>query len=46
VADVIFLPGIVAPAALRYAPLLRQLDGVDAILKDLGVYAADEPPSG
>ena len=41
---VIFLPGIVAPAAVRYAPLLEQLDGVDAVLKDLEVYAGEEPP--
>ena len=42
--DVILLPGIVAPAAQRYRPLLEQLDGVDAITKDLEVYAGDEPP--
>lgn len=41
--DVIFLPGIVAPAAQRYRPLLEQLDGVDAIAKDLEVYTGDEP---
>jgi pimeloyl-ACP methyl ester carboxylesterase len=46
VPDVIFLPGIVAPAALRYAPLLEQLDGVDGIPKELEVYAGDEPPPG
>lgn len=44
--DVIFLPGIVAPAALRYAPLLEQLDAVAGILKELEVYSADEPPPG
>ncbi|MGH3016615.1 MAG: alpha/beta fold hydrolase [Gaiellaceae bacterium] len=42
-AHVIFLPGIIMPAALRYAPLLRQLDGVVAIPKDLEVYARGEP---
>lgn len=42
---VILLPGIVAPAALRYSPLLDRLGGVDAIAKDLEVYAGDEPPS-
>lgn len=42
--DVIFLPGIVAPAALRYAPLLEHLDGVDGIPKELDVYADDEAP--
>jgi pimeloyl-ACP methyl ester carboxylesterase len=46
VPDVIFLPGIVAPAARRYGPLLEQLDGVAAIAKDLEVYAGDEPPAG
>jgi pimeloyl-ACP methyl ester carboxylesterase len=44
VADVIFLPGIIAPAALRYAPLLEHLDGINSIPKDLEVYARDEPP--
>lgn len=43
--DVIFLPGIIAPAAQRYRPLLEQLDGVDGIPKDLEVYAGDEPAS-
>ena len=42
--DVILLPGIIAPAGVRYAPLLEQLDGVDAIPKDLEVYTGDEPP--
>ena len=46
VADVIFLPGIIMPAARRYAPLLRHLDGVEAIPKDLEVYARGEPPPG
>jgi pimeloyl-ACP methyl ester carboxylesterase len=46
VPDVIFLPGIIAPAAQRYRPLLEQLDGVDGMPKDLEVYAGDEPPSG
>jgi pimeloyl-ACP methyl ester carboxylesterase len=44
VADVVLLPGIVMPAALRYAPLLRQLDDVHAIPGDLDVYAHGEPP--
>jgi pimeloyl-ACP methyl ester carboxylesterase len=45
--DVIFLPGIVAPAALRYAPLLDHLQGysVNAVVKDLEVYASDQPPA-
>src|SRR5689334_23698683 len=42
--DVFFLPGIVAPAAQRYAPLLKQLDDVNAVLKDLEVYRGDAPP--
>lgn len=42
--DVILLPGIIAPAAVRYAPLLDQLDGVNAFPKDLEIYARDEPP--
>jgi len=42
--DVILLPGIIAPAAIRYAPLLRSLgDGVHAVSKELEVYAADVP---
>jgi len=43
-ADVFFLPGIIVPAALRYAPLLHQLDDVNAVLKDLEVYRGDAPP--
>ncbi len=42
--DVIFLPGIIAPVAARYAPLLAQLGGINAVLKDLEVYADDAPP--
>ena len=44
--DVIFLPGIIAPAALRYGPLLEHLPGVNAVVKDLEVYAGDTPPAG
>jgi pimeloyl-ACP methyl ester carboxylesterase len=43
-ADVFFLPGIIAPAAQRYAPLLKQLDDVNAVLKDLEVYRGETPP--
>jgi pimeloyl-ACP methyl ester carboxylesterase len=46
VSEVIFLPGIIAPAAVRYAPLLEQLAGVRTIPKDLEVYSGDEPPPG
>ena len=36
---VIFLPGIVAPAQFRFAPLIGELgDGVQAFTKDLEVY--------
>jgi len=44
--DVILLPGIIAPAAVRYAPLLAHLDGIRAITKDLEVYAGAAPPPG
>ena len=44
--SVIFLPGIIMPAALRYAPLLRELgDSIDALPKELEVYASDSPPA-
>ena len=42
----VFLPGIIAPAAARYAALLAHLNDVDAITKDLEVYAGDAPPDG
>ena len=41
------LPGGVMPADLAYAALLEELgDGIDAIAKDLEVYAGPEPPIG
>jgi pimeloyl-ACP methyl ester carboxylesterase len=45
---VIFLPGIVAPASLRFARLFEALgDDVDAVRKDLEVYGGPSvPPSG
>jgi pimeloyl-ACP methyl ester carboxylesterase len=45
---VIFLPGIIAPAALRYQPLFEALgDDVDAVPKDLEVYGGSSvPPPG
>ena len=45
---VIFLPGIIAPAALRYQPLFEALgDHVDAVPKDLEVYGGPSvPPAG
>lgn len=44
--NVIFLPGIVAPAAQRYAPLLQHLVDVNPVVKDLEVYRDDAPPAG
>lgn len=42
---VIFLPGIIMPAALRYAPLIQELgDGVRTVTKELEVYAGATPP--
>ena len=42
----LFLPGVIAPAADRYAPLLRHLDHVNVVLKDLELYRGDVPPPG
>ena len=43
---VVFLPGGVTPVALSYAPLLEELGGeISPLLKDLEVYAGDEPPA-
>lgn len=45
--NAILLPGGVMPADLAYGPLIEQLgDDVDAIAKDLEVYAGPEPPVG
>lgn len=41
---VVFLPGIIAPAAIRYGPLLERLSDVDAVVRDLAVYDDHEPP--
>ncbi|MGH2725961.1 MAG: alpha/beta fold hydrolase [Actinomycetota bacterium] len=43
---VLFLPGIIAPATVRYSPLLDHLPDISAVCKDLEVYAGEEPPSG
>ena len=41
----IFLPGIIAPAVVRYAPLRAELGAaVDARTKELEVYALSPPP--
>lgn len=42
----IFLPGIIAPAVVRYAPLLGELgSAVDARTKELELYTLSPPPS-
>lgn len=44
---VIFLPGIVMPAVLRYAPLIKELgDSARALAKELAIYAAANPLAG
>jgi hypothetical protein len=42
VSDVIVLAGMIAPAAVRSAPLLEQPDGINAIARDLKVCADQE----
>ncbi len=45
--NAILLPGVVLPAALAYGSLLDALgDEVDAVAKDLELYAGDAPPPG
>jgi pimeloyl-ACP methyl ester carboxylesterase len=44
VRGVIFLPGIIAPAAVRYAPLISHLPDVNAVTKDLEVYLGETTP--
>ena len=41
---VIFLPGIIAPGAIRYGPLVERLTDADVLVRDLAVYDDDEPP--
>ena len=43
-ADAIFLPGIIAPVAVRYAPLLEHLSDARVLLTELAIYAGDQPP--
>jgi len=44
---VIFLPGIIMPAADRYSALIKELGAdVTAVTKDLEVYRLADPPSG
>ena len=43
---VVFVPGGVTPVQPSYAPLLQELgDEITPLLKDLEVYAGDEPPA-
>ncbi len=42
---VIFLPGIIAPAAIRYGPLVERLASVNVLVRDLAVYDTNEPPA-
>lgn len=43
---VVFVPGGVTPVGPSYAPLLQELgDEIKPLLRDLEVYAADEPPA-
>jgi pimeloyl-ACP methyl ester carboxylesterase len=42
---VVLLPGIIAPAAIRYGPLVERLANVDVVVRDLAVYGDDEPPA-
>ena len=43
---VVFVPGVVMPARLSYGPLLDVIkDQVQPVVKDLEVYANDQPPS-
>jgi len=44
--DVIFLPGILASAEVRYRALRNRLPGVNALLKDLEIFAGSRPSSG
>jgi len=42
---VIFLPGIIAPAAIRYGRLVDLLPETDLLVRDLAVYDAEAPAS-
>lgn len=45
--QVVLLPGVVMPAALAYGDLVEALgDGVEAVVKELELYATDAPPPG
>jgi pimeloyl-ACP methyl ester carboxylesterase len=45
VKNLILLPGIVAPAAIRYEQLMSRLSHCSVIAKDLEVYAGKTPPA-
>jgi pimeloyl-ACP methyl ester carboxylesterase len=44
--SVVFLPGIIAPAEIRYRALVDRLGGIRSVISDLAVYDHDEPPEG
>jgi pimeloyl-ACP methyl ester carboxylesterase len=41
----IFLPGIIAPAAIGYGRLVERLGNVKVLVRDLAVYDTNEPPT-
>jgi pimeloyl-ACP methyl ester carboxylesterase len=43
--NLVLLPGIVMPAAIRYQALLQHLEGENAVVKDLEIYREAQPPS-
>lgn len=43
--SVIFLPGMIAPAAIRHGPLVERLANVKVLVRDLAMYDTDEPPA-
>lgn len=43
---VMFLPGIIAPAAVRYRALIGELPDVRSVLHELAVYEGRTPPPG
>jgi hypothetical protein len=43
--SVVFLPGIIAPAEVRYRVPIEHLPGIRALTHDLAVYDRDAPPA-
>jgi pimeloyl-ACP methyl ester carboxylesterase len=41
---VVLLPGIIAPAAIRYGPLAERLADINLVARDLAIYDENEPP--